>query len=97
MYQSPLSEYSQARLEIMRQSNDGFEIAQKDMELRGPGDLLGTRQTGLPALRIADLARDGNLIPQVQKTADILINDYPKHVQSLIKRWIVNQLMFAKV
>ena len=97
MYQSPLSEYSQARLEIMRQSNDGFEIAQKDMELRGPGDLLGTRQTGLPALRIADLARDRNLIPQVQKTADILINDYPKHVQSLIKRWIVNQLMFAKV
>jgi ATP-dependent DNA helicase RecG len=97
MYQSPLSEFSQARLEIMRQTNDGFEIAQKDMELRGPGDLLGTRQTGLPALRIADLARDANLIPQVQKTADILLNDYPKHVQSLIKRWVADRLMFAQV
>jgi ATP-dependent DNA helicase RecG len=97
MYQLPLSEFAQARLEIMRQTNDGFEIAQKDMELRGPGDLLGTRQTGLPALRIADLARDAILIPQVQKTADILLDEYPKHVQSLIERWIPNQLMFGKV
>jgi ATP-dependent DNA helicase RecG len=97
MYQSPLSDFAQVRLEIMRQTNDGFKIAQKDMELRGPGDLLGTRQTGLPALRIADLARDANLIPQVQKAADILINDYPKHVQSLIKRWVADRLMFAQV
>ena len=97
MYQSPLSDFAQARLEIMRQTNDGFKIAQKDMELRGPGDLLGTRQTGLPALRIADLARDANLIPQVQKAAEILINDYPRHVQSLIKRWVADRLMFAQV
>jgi ATP-dependent DNA helicase RecG len=97
MYQSPLSDFAQARLETMRRSNDGFEIAQKDMELRGPGDLLGTRQTGLPTLRIADLGRDADLIPQVQKTANILLNDYPKHVQSLIKRWIADRLMFGKV
>ena len=55
------------------------------------------RQTGLPALRIADLGRDTDLIPQVQKTADILLNGYPKHVQSLIKRWIADRLMFGKV
>jgi len=97
MYQLPLSDFAQARLEIMRQTNDGFEIAQKDMELRGPGDLLGTRQTGLPALRIADLARDANLMPLVQKTADILLKLYPLHVQSLIQRWIASRIMFAKV
>ncbi len=97
MYQSPLSDFAQARLEVMRASNDGFIIAQKDMELRGPGDLLGTRQTGLPALRIADLARDAILIPQVQKTADILLKEYPKHVQLLITRWIAERLMFAQV
>ncbi len=97
MYQSPLSDFARARLEIMRHTNDGFEIAQKDMELRGPGDLLGTRQTGLPALRIAELGRDANLIPQVQKTADILLKTQPDNVQSLIKRWTADQLMFAKV
>ncbi len=97
MYQPPLSDFAQTRLETMRQTNDGFEIAQKDMELRGPGDLLGTRQTGLPALRIADLVRDAHLIPQVQKTADILINKHPRHVQSLIKRWVADGVMFGKV
>ena len=97
MYQAPLSEFAQARLETMRHSNDGFEIAQKDMELRGPGDLLGTRQTGLPDLRIADLVRDAKLIPQVQKTADILLNNHPRHVQSLIKRWVADRVMFGKV
>ena len=97
MYQSPLSDFARDRLEIMRQTNDGFEIAQKDMELRGPGDLLGPRQTGLPAMRIADLGRDANLIPQVQKTADILLKTHPDNVQSLIKRWIADQLMFARV
>ncbi len=97
IYQAPLSDVARSRLEIMRRTNDGFEIAQKDMELRGPGDLLGTRQTGLPTLRIADLGRDANLLPQVQKTADILINNHPKHVQSLIKRWVADRLMFGKV
>ena len=97
LYKPPLSDFAQARLECMRQTNDGFIIAQRDMELRGPGDLLGTRQTGLPALRIADLSRDANLIPQVQKTAEILLNDFPGHVQSLIKRWIADRLIFAQV
>ena len=97
LYKPPLSDFAQARLECMRQTNDGFIIAQTDMELRGPGDLLGTRQTGLPALRIADLSRDANLIPQVQKTAEILLKDFPGHVQSLIKRWIADRLIFAQV
>ncbi len=97
MYQSPLSNPAQTRLETLRRSNDGFEIAQKDMDLRGPGDLLGTRQTGLPALRIADLARDAHLIPQIRKTADLLLNAHPGHVQSLIKRWMADWLLFAQV
>ena len=80
MYQSPLSELAQARLETMRETTDGFAIAQKDLELRGPGDMLGTRQTGLPELRIADLIRDAKLIPQVQKVADTLLTDYPDTV-----------------
>lgn len=97
IYQGPLSDFAQSRLQIMRETNDGFKIAEKDMELRGPGDLLGTRQTGLPALRIADLGRDAVLLPAVQKTANILLTQYPKHVQSLIKRWTADRLMFGKV
>ena len=58
LYQSPLSALARQRLETMRQTNDGFVIAEKDLELRGPGELLGTRQTGLAAFRVADLARD---------------------------------------
>ena len=97
IYKAPLSEFAQARLEIMRSSNDGFVIAEKDMELRGPGDLLGTRQTGLPALRIADLARDSSLLPEIQNTAEMLIKKYPENVQLLTRRWIADRESFAKV
>ncbi|NKB37385.1 MAG: ATP-dependent DNA helicase RecG [Gammaproteobacteria bacterium] len=97
IYKPPLSDFAQIRLETMRQSNDGFEIAQKDMELRGPGDLLGTRQTGLPALRIADLSRDAHMLPEIQNTAEILINNYPEHVQLLTKRWLADRVVFANV
>lgn len=97
LYQSPLSELAKERLETMRKTNDGFAIAKKDMELRGPGDMLGTRQTGLPELRIADLIRDAKLIPQVQKAADVLLQDYPEQVEPLIRRWLIHQLDFGSV
>ncbi len=97
LYHPPLSDLAQARLEIMRSTSDGFEIAKKDMELRGPGEILGTRQTGLPEMRIADLVRDTPLIPQVQKVADLLLNDYPDRVESLTKRWLTNRVDFGKV
>ncbi len=97
MYQAPLSDFAQARLEIMRQTNDGFEIAREDLELRGPGDLLGTRQTGLPALRIADIVRDAELVPMVQKSADLLLQHHEENVNLLIKRWIAERVVFGKV
>lgn len=97
MYQSPLSEFAQARLEIMRKSGDGFEIAREDLQLRGPGDLLGTRQTGLPALRIADLVRDAALLPEVQRFADILLERYPEQVGPLTARWVADRAEFGKV
>jgi ATP-dependent DNA helicase RecG len=88
MYQQPLSEMGQARLEIMRATNDGFEIAKKDMELRGPGEIFGTRQTGLPTMRIADLMRDAHLVPKVQDVASKLMANHSDQVNLLIERWV---------
>jgi ATP-dependent DNA helicase RecG len=73
---------------VLRETNDGFLIAQRDLELRGPGELLGTRQTGLADLKIADLVRDQPLIPQVQKMARFLMDKHPNHVEPLIRRWL---------
>lgn len=88
MYHGTLSENARSRLAIMRETNDGFEIARKDLELRGPGEVLGTKQTGLMQMRIADLQRDQELIPQVAEMADQLFQHYPEHVEPLIARWI---------
>ncbi|MBS0357697.1 MAG: ATP-dependent DNA helicase RecG [Proteobacteria bacterium] len=88
MYQSPLSLFSKQRLQIMRNSHDGFVIAQKDLELRGPGEVLGVRQTGLVHMKVADLIRDQDLIPKVQRYADIFLKQYPERVEPLIRRWV---------
>ena len=97
MYQPPLSELGQERLEIMRRTTDGFEIAKKDMELRGPGEILGTRQTGLPELRIADLVRDAKLMPRIQETAVKLMDRDPDQVSLLIERWIAKDAGLGNV
>lgn len=97
MYQPPLSEIAQTRLTIMRTTNDGFEIAKKDLELRGPGEILGTRQTGLPAMHIADLMRDAALIPQVQKAAQTILSKYPNRIDPLIGRWLESRTDFGNV
>ncbi|MCF2949142.1 ATP-dependent DNA helicase RecG [Paraglaciecola aquimarina] len=88
MYQSPLSKTANKRLAVLRESNDGFYIAQQDLEIRGPGELLGTKQTGLADLKIADLVRDAELIPQVQNIANHLWESYPANAQAIINRWL---------
>jgi ATP-dependent DNA helicase RecG len=88
LYQLPLSQHAKERLTIMRATNDGFVIAQKDLELRGPGEVLGTRQTGLLQLKIADLMRDAGLLPQVRELAAELLSKNPQCVDALVARWI---------
>ena len=88
MYRPPLSEQARSRLAVLRETSDGFEIARRDLELRGPGEVLGTRQTGMLQLRIADLMRDQDLLPTIQRTADELLRRYPANAQALIQRWI---------
>ena len=87
MYQK-LTGLGRKRLAVMRETNDGFEVAQQDLELRGPGEMFGTRQTGLPRFHIADLARDQALLPAVQKTATLLQQRYPQHIEPLVRRWV---------
>ncbi|NUW59744.1 ATP-dependent DNA helicase RecG [Cronobacter muytjensii] len=88
LYKSPLSKTAQLRLQVLRDSNDGFVIAQKDLEIRGPGELLGTRQTGNAEFKVANLLRDQAVIPQVQRIARHIHEQYPEHAQALIERWM---------
>jgi ATP-dependent DNA helicase RecG len=88
LYQTPLSRLARERLQVMRETNDGFRIAEKDLELRGPGEVLGTRQTGQLQFRIADLTRDGHLMPEVQRVAEAMMKDHPGRCERLIARWV---------
>ncbi len=88
LYQAPLSQNAKERISIMRKTNDGFKIAQKDLEIRGAGEVLGTRQTGLAEFRIAELGRDSDLLDDVSDIADILLASKPANVRGLIRRWI---------
>lgn len=97
MYKPPLSEKARLRLDIMRHHNDGFEIAKKDLEIRGPGELLGTRQTGLIDFHIADIVRDADLLPRVQETAALLYRSHPQSVQPIIDRWLGARQQFHRV
>jgi ATP-dependent DNA helicase RecG len=95
LYQAPLSAMARQRLETMRQTNDGFLIAEKDLELRGPGELLGTRQTGLAAFRMADLARDADLLPGVHDLAERLLAEAPDVADKVVRRWIGMAVRYA--
>ena len=88
LYKTPLSQTAQKRLQVLRDSNDGFVIAQRDLEIRGPGELLGTKQTGSAEFKVADLLRDQALIPEVQRIARHIHQNYPEHAQALIERWL---------
>jgi ATP-dependent DNA helicase RecG len=95
LYQAPLSNMARERLETMRQTNDGFLIAEKDLELRGPGELLGTRQTGLAGFRMADLARDADLLPGVHALAERLLVEAPEVADQVVRRWIGTAVRYA--
>lgn len=88
LYKTPLSKTAQKRLTVLRDSNDGFVIAQKDLEIRGPGELLGTRQTGITEFKVADLLRDQHIIPQVQRLARYIHQHHPDSAHALIERWL---------
>ncbi|KEY57235.1 ATP-dependent DNA helicase RecG [Serratia sp. DD3] len=88
LYKTPLSKTAQKRLQVLRDSNDGFVIAQQDLEIRGPGELLGTRQTGSMAFKVAELLRDQHMIPEVQRVARHIHQHYPQHALALIERWL---------
>ncbi|WP_024557858.1 ATP-dependent DNA helicase RecG [Franconibacter pulveris 1160] len=88
LYKAPLSKTAQVRLQVLRDSNDGFVIAQKDLEIRGPGELLGTRQTGNAEFKVADLLRDQALIPEVQRIARHIHVYFPEQAAALIERWM---------
>jgi ATP-dependent DNA helicase RecG len=97
LYKSPLGRVAKERLAVLRDTNDGFVVAQRDLELRGPGELLGTRQTGLPDYRIADLARDAELMPQVQITAESIRKDSENRAAAIIRRWLGDASRYGKV
>jgi len=88
LYRAPLSQLARERHKVIRESGDGFEIARRDLEQRGPGELLGTRQTGLAQLKVADLMRDADLLPRVQETAELLLTSHPEVIAALAERWI---------
>jgi len=96
MYHPPLGANARARLAVLRDSHDGFEIARRDLELRGPGELLGTRQTGELRLRVADLARDGDLMGPVQKAADEMLARHRDRVAPLVRRWVRDGRRYAE-
>ncbi|MEF2484498.1 ATP-dependent DNA helicase RecG [Vibrio mimicus] len=96
LFHAPLSKTAQKRLGVLRESNDGFVIAQRDLEIRGPGELLGTKQTGLADFKIADLVRDQQLIPQVQRIARHIHERYPQNAQAIIDRWLGERDIYAK-
>ncbi|MBU2712096.1 ATP-dependent DNA helicase RecG [Zooshikella harenae] len=88
LYHHPLSQQSRERLSIMRETNDGFLIAERDLQIRGPGEVLGTRQTGVANLKIADIQRDQALLPVAQQIAKKLLTRYPEYVDMIIERWL---------
>ena len=97
LYRGPLSLNARTRLEVMRDTNDGFEVAQRDLELRGPGEVLGTRQTGVLKLRVADLIRDQAMVPKASAAASTIMTQYPQHVDALIGRWVGDNVHYANV
>ncbi|MBD8872797.1 ATP-dependent DNA helicase RecG [Rhodanobacter sp. DHB23] len=96
LYQPPLGQLARERLAVMRETNDGFRIAEKDLELRGPGEVLGTRQTGQLSFRIADLARDAHLLPAVQQVGERLLAGHSREADLLIARWIGGAARYAR-
>jgi ATP-dependent DNA helicase RecG len=97
LYKPPLGRIAKERLAVLRDTNDGFLVAQRDLELRGPGELLGTRQTGLPDYRVANLVRDADLMPQVQITAEAIQKTSRTRAAEIVRRWLGDAGRYGKV
>jgi ATP-dependent DNA helicase RecG len=97
LYKPPLGRLARSRLAVLRDTNDGFVVAQRDLELRGPGELLGTKQTGLPEYRIANLVRDAELMPQVQAAAESVRRLAPDNATAIVRRWLGDAGRYGKV
>ncbi len=97
LYAPPLTPIARERLGVLRDTSDGFEVARRDLELRGPGELLGTRQTGLMQLRVAELVRDADLLPGVQRAADLMLAGEGANIAGLLRRWVGDGERFGKV
>ena len=97
MYHGPLSDRGRERLGIMRETDCGFRIAKKDLDIRGPGEVLGTRQTGLAQFHLADLQRDQHLLPRVREVAETLLRDHPERVDPIVDRWVGEAMAYGDV
>ncbi len=97
LWHAPLGALAKERLAVLRSTNDGFAVARRDLELRGPGELLGTRQTGLMQLKVADLMRDADLLPRVQAAADVMMRSHADNIAPLKRRWIGAGTRYGKV
>jgi ATP-dependent DNA helicase RecG len=97
LYKLPLGKISKERLSVLRNTNDGFIVAQRDLELRGPGELLGAKQKGLPEYRVADIGRDAYLMPQVQIAADMILEKPKNYSSEIIRRWLGDAGRYGKV
>ena len=97
MYRAPLSARGKQRLSILRETNSGFVVAKKDLQMRGPGEVLGTRQTGLIEMRIADIVRDEHLLTEVKKASKLMQTDCPENIPPLIQRWLGSSHRFGSV
>ena len=97
LYRAPLSALARDRLAVLRGTNDGFEVARRDLELRGPGELLGTRQTGLAQMRVADLMRDADMLPRVQRAAELMWRSHADNIEPLIERWVIHSGGYGRV
>jgi len=97
LYRAPLSPLARERLSVLRRTNDGFEVARRDLALRGPGELLGTRQTGLLELKVAELSRDADLLPRVHQSSEVMLAEYPANIPPLLERWIGARASYGRV
>ena len=97
LYKAPLSQMARKRLQVVRETTDGFVIADRDLALRGPGELLGTRQAGAAQFRIADLSRDAALLRDVQAAATAMLTDHPAAAAHLVERWLAQRVEYANV
>lgn len=95
MYKPPLGKVSKKRLQVLRESQDGFYISEKDLEIRGPGEVLGTKQTGVAEFKVANLMRDRKMIPTVQHYARAMISKYPQLSEALIERWLDEKTIYS--